>query len=91
MGSTARPAAPCPNPPPNPYATHNTPHHRHNPAAAARPKASALAPLHNPPGLAGIAAARKVFGLEVPQVAVFDTAFHQTLPPRAFMYALPLE
>jgi acetate kinase len=54
-------------------------------------QASTLAPLHNPPGLAGIAAAKKVFGPAVPQVAVFDTAFHQTLPPHAYMYALPLE
>ena len=50
-----------------------------------------LAPLHNPPGLAGISASQQVFGSMVPQVAVFDTAFHQTLPPHAFMYALPLE
>ncbi|WP_249979074.1 acetate/propionate family kinase [Vreelandella olivaria] len=49
---------------------------------------AALAPLHNPAHLAGIAATQKVFpGL--PQVAVFDTAFHQTLPPRAYRYALP--
>ncbi|GBF90589.1 acetate kinase [Raphidocelis subcapitata] len=54
-------------------------------------KAAALAPLHNPPGLAGIAAAQKVFGPAVPHVAVFDTAFHQTLPPHAYMYALPME
>ncbi|UXZ53320.1 acetate kinase [Halomonas sp. 7T] len=49
---------------------------------------SALAPLHNPANLAGIAATQKVFP-ELPQVAVFDTAFHQTLPPRAYRYALP--
>ena len=49
---------------------------------------AALAPLHNPANLAGIAATRKVFP-ELPQVAVFDTAFHQTLPPRAYRYALP--
>lgn len=49
---------------------------------------SDLAPLHNPPNLAGIRAARATFpGL--PQVAVFDTAFHQTMPPRAYRYALP--
>lgn len=47
-----------------------------------------LAPLHNPVNLAGIAATRKLYP-GVPQVAVFDTAFHQTLPARAFMYALP--
>lgn len=49
---------------------------------------AALAPLHNPTNLAGIAATRKVFP-DLPQVAVFDTAFHQTLPPRAYRYALP--
>jgi acetate kinase len=47
-----------------------------------------LAPLHNPANLAGIEVAQAVFPA-VPQVAVFDTAFHQTLPPRAFLYALP--
>lgn len=54
-------------------------------------QASTLAPLHNPPGLAGISASQKVFGMLVPQVAVFDTAFHQTLPPKAYMYALPMD
>ena len=49
---------------------------------------AALAPLHNPANLAGIATTRKVFP-DLPQVAVFDTAFHQTLPPRAYRYALP--
>jgi len=49
---------------------------------------SSLAPLHNPPNLAGIKAARNLLP-EVPQVAVFDTAFHQTIPPKAFLYALP--
>lgn len=49
---------------------------------------AALAPLHNPANLAGIAATQKVFPT-LPQVAVFDTAFHQTLPPRAYRYALP--
>jgi len=49
-----------------------------------------LAPLHNPAHLQGMRAAMECFpGL--PQVAVFDTAFHQTLPPRAFHYALPRE
>ncbi|MCE8019427.1 acetate kinase [Halomonas sp. MCCC 1A11036] len=49
---------------------------------------AALAPLHNPANLAGLAATRRLFpGL--PQVAVFDTAFHQTLPERAYRYALP--
>lgn len=49
-----------------------------------------LAPLHNPPNLAGIKAARSLFP-NVPQVAVFDTAFHQTLPEKAFLYALPYQ
>jgi acetate kinase len=47
-----------------------------------------LAPLHNPANLLGIEAARQVFP-GVPQVAVFDTAFHQTMPPHAYMYPLP--
>lgn len=47
-----------------------------------------LAPLHNPPNLAGIEAARNLLS-DIPQVAVFDTAFHQTLPKKAFLYALP--
>ncbi len=49
-----------------------------------------LAPLHNPSNLLGIEAAQERFP-SVPQVAVFDTAFHQTLPPRAYRYALPHE
>ena len=49
-----------------------------------------LAPLHNPSNLLGIAAARDRFP-GVPQVAVFDTAFHQTLPPYAYRYAVPRE
>lgn len=48
---------------------------------------SVLAPLHNPANLAGIVAARAVFP-DVPHVAVFDTAFHQTLPPAAYTYAI---
>jgi len=48
-----------------------------------------LAPLHNPNNLAGIRASRQLFGLEVPQVAVFDTAFHQSMPDHAYLYALP--
>ena len=49
-----------------------------------------LGPLHNPANLVGIAVARELFpGL--PQVAVFDTAFHQTLPPKAYTYAVPHE
>lgn len=49
-----------------------------------------LAPLHNPVNLAGIRALRKLFP-SVPQVAVFDTAFHHTLPPHAYLYGLPYE
>ena len=49
-----------------------------------------LAPLHNPANLDGIRVAMEIFP-EVPQVAVFDTAFHQTMPPRAFLYALPYD
>jgi acetate kinase len=49
-----------------------------------------LAPLHNPPNLAGIRAAKNVLP-EVPQVAIFDTAFHQTMPDYAYMYAVPYE
>jgi acetate kinase len=47
-----------------------------------------LAPLHNPANLEGIAVARRLFP-DLPQVAVFDTAFHQTLPERAYCYAVP--
>lgn len=50
-----------------------------------------LAPLHNPANLKGISAAREIFGADFRQVAVFDTAFHQTLPERAFLYALPYQ
>ncbi|MCI8910098.1 MAG: acetate kinase [Oscillibacter sp.] len=48
-----------------------------------------LAPLHNPANITGINACTAVMGKDVPQVAVFDTAFHQTMPPKAYMYALP--
>jgi acetate kinase len=48
-----------------------------------------LAPLHNPPNITGIRACRKVLGANVPQVGVFDTAFHQTMPDYAYIYALP--
>ncbi|MDE3195539.1 MAG: acetate kinase [Acidobacteriota bacterium] len=51
---------------------------------------SELAPLHNPHALEGIRAVRAMLP-EIPQVAVFDTAFHHTLPPRAYTYALPWE
>ncbi|HXW14779.1 MAG TPA: acetate/propionate family kinase, partial [Terriglobia bacterium] len=47
-----------------------------------------LAPLHNPHNLRGYFVARKVMP-QVPQVAVFDTAFHQTMPPHAYIYGLP--
>ena len=50
-----------------------------------------LAPLHNPTNIKGIVAAREVFGRGLPQVAVFDTAFHQTLPEYAYLYALPYQ
>lgn len=50
-----------------------------------------LAPLHNPANIRGILAAREVFGAGLPQVAVFDTAFHQTLPDYAYLYALPYQ
>ena len=49
---------------------------------------SVLAPLHNPANADGIEVARRAFP-DVPHVAVFDTAFHATLPPRAFTYAVP--
>jgi acetate kinase len=48
-----------------------------------------LAPLHNPPALAGIRACRALFGADVPQVAVFDTAFYADLPEAARTYAIP--
>jgi acetate kinase len=48
-----------------------------------------LAPLHNPHNLKGINAVRDVMGPEVPQVGVFDTSFHQTLPDHAYLYAIP--
>jgi len=48
---------------------------------------SSLAPLHNPANLLGIQAARAAFP-DIPHVAVFDTAFHQTMPPEAFTYAI---
>ena len=50
-----------------------------------------LAPLHNPHNLRGIAAARAALGENVPQVAVFDTAFHQSLPETAYLYAIPYQ
>ena len=50
-----------------------------------------LAPLHNPHNLRGIAAARAALGPGVPQVAVFDTAFHHSLPDTAYLYAIPYQ
>lgn len=47
-----------------------------------------LAPLHNPPNLAGVYAVRELMG-DIPQVGVFDTAFHQTMPQYSYMYGLP--
>lgn len=52
---------------------------------------SPLAPLHNPANLQGYQACLNVVGPKVPQVAVFDTAFHSTMPPKAYMYAVPYE
>jgi acetate kinase len=49
-----------------------------------------LAPLHNPANLLGIRVARQALP-DVPQVAVFDTAFHQSMPARAYLYALPMD
>jgi acetate kinase len=48
-----------------------------------------LAPLHNPNNVKGILAAREAFGVGMPQVAVFDTAFHTSLPDHAYLYATP--
>jgi acetate kinase len=50
-----------------------------------------LAPLHNPANLKGIYAIHDIFGHVVPQVAVFDTAFHHTLPDHAYLYAIPYQ
>ena len=49
---------------------------------------SHLAPLHNPANLIGIKAAQKILP-DVPQVVIFDTAFHQTMPPKAYIYPVP--
>ena len=57
---------------------------------AAIDRLSALAPLHNPANLQGIRAAKEAFA-DVPHVAVFDTAFHQTLAPAAYTYAIDAE
>ena len=50
-----------------------------------------LAPLHNKAHVQGIRACRSVFGEEVPEVVVFDTAFHSTMPPKAYMFNVPYE
>ncbi len=52
---------------------------------------SELAPLHNPAHVKALRACKKVFGDNVPMVVVFDTAFHQTMPQKAYMYGLPME
>lgn len=52
---------------------------------------SDLAPIHNPPNLTGIHAAKKMFGPMIPQVACFDTAFHATMPETAYLYGLPYD
>lgn len=57
---------------------------------AAIRESSALAPLHNPAHLTGIDEAMRVFS-DIPHIAIFDTAFHQTMPPHAYRYALPEE
>lgn len=51
----------------------------------------ALAPLHNPAHVLAIRACIKTFGEEIPQIAVFDTSFHQTMPAKAYMYPIPYE
>lgn len=50
-----------------------------------------LAPLHNKAHVQGIRACREVFGVDVPEVVVFDTAFHSTMPQKAFMFNVPYE
>lgn len=50
-----------------------------------------LAPLHNPANLKGIYAAREIFGPAIPQVAIFDTAFHSTMPETSYLYGIPYQ
>lgn len=50
-----------------------------------------LAPLHNPAHIQGINAAQQVFGMDKPEVVVFDNAFHSTMPPKAYIYPFPYE
>ena len=57
---------------------------------AALEECTPFAPLHNPANITGINACKAVMG-DVPMVAVFDTAFHQTMPGKAFTYAIPYE
>ena len=54
-------------------------------------KLAPLAPLHSPANIQGYEACLNVVGPDVPQVVVFDTAFHSTMPPKAYMYAVPYE
>ena len=58
---------------------------------AAVKKCIPLAPLHNPANILGIEACTKVLGEKVPQVAVFDTAFHAMMPEKAYIYGVPYE
>ena len=48
-----------------------------------------LAPVHNLAHVQGLRSAKKVFGADMPNVVVFDTTFHQTMPPKAYMYGIP--
>jgi acetate kinase len=50
-----------------------------------------LGPLHNPPQAIAMRACQEVFGKDMPMVAVFDTAFHQTMPAKAYMFGIPYE
>jgi acetate kinase len=50
-----------------------------------------LGPLHIPPQAGAIVTCKEIFGTDVPQVAVFDTSFHQTMPPKAYMFGIPYE
>ena len=52
---------------------------------------SELGPLHNPPQATAMKACQEVFGKETPMVAIFDTSFHQTMPPKAYMFGVPYE
>jgi acetate kinase len=58
---------------------------------AAIARLAAFAPIHNPVNLAGIDTMEQILGTQVPQVAVFDTAFHTQLPPAAYTYPIPYE